>query len=90
MLVVNLFEAIAYLIVSPIRLPYLGIRKLVNYFWRRRIKIGDECFFINGYYGKTHGKVVDVDTENEMVKLECRGTYGYAFGWYKIKSLRVL
>ena len=66
----------------------------INRRWRKSSKIGDRCFFINLFNGRSYGFITAYNEDLDTVCLEQR-TDGLrtgkkeASGWYNLENLRI-
>ncbi len=77
-----IFDLVYYIIASPVIVPVSIYKWHRNKVWRKNVKVGDRCFFINGLSKRTYGEVTGLSGNRAGLKMN------NASGWYDINILR--
>ena len=79
-LIAGIFNVIFYIVASPVLIPLEIWKYYQNHKWRKNIKVGDECFFINFFGAQQNGVIKEVDKENKTARfIACIYVQGAGF-----------
>ena len=85
-----LLNVIYYIVSSPVLIPF-GIYKCSkNRKWRKNIKVGDRCFFINSIEERSYGDVTAISDDKLRARVEMKDFGSRSVGWYEIDCLMII
>ena len=89
-LLLALLNLIFYVIASPVLVPLEIYKWSKNKKWRKNVKVGDECFFINLLQKRSYGKVTAISEDKVKARVERKDFGSSSSGWYEIDGLRIV
>lgn len=73
----------------PVLIPLEIHKWSKNRNWRKNVKVGDRCFFINLLEKRSYGNVAAISEDKLKARVERKNFGSSSSGWYEIDSLRV-
>lgn len=85
-----LFNIIFYIIASPFFIPFEIYKWYKNKKWRKNIKVGDRCFYINFLEKRSYGYVADISENKLKARIERKSLMGSSSDWHQINDLKIV